>query len=209
MPFTNLNTITVRGKYYRMDGDPATGSVRLQATLVLRDPTANEIVWPTALTEELVDGYFEMQVPATDDPDVAPTNFVYTVTETIEGQANTYVIEAPLATPGGVIDLADVIPLEGTVPGATYTLQQVYSWQGAWDAGTAYVNRDTVFHDGSTWLATGDTLAGEEPGVAGVWEVMAQQGSPGINVNPHPIDWTFATVAPAAPNVLDIWVPIP
>lgn len=208
MPFTNLNTIIVKGTYFRMDGEPATGTVTLRATLVLRDPLANEIVWPTVLSEDLVNGHFEMAVPATDDPDVTPTGFIYTVTEDIEGQTNTYTIELPRATPGGQLDLADVIPVQGTVPGATYILQSVYSWQGAWDPGTAYVNRDTVSHEGSSWLATGDTVAGQEPGVDGVWEPLAMKGEPGITVHPHPIDWTFDVAPPADPDVLDIWVPI-
>lgn len=51
------------------------------------------------------------------------------------------------------------------VPGLT--------WQGDWDDEAAYAERDAVVHAGSAWIATGAAAAGDEPGVAVMWDLLA------------------------------------
>lgn len=52
-------------------------------------------------------------------------------------------------------------------------------WRGAWDSTIAYATDDAVSHNGSSWIASSSTLAGDEPGVAAVWQVLANQGATG------------------------------
>jgi len=50
------------------------------------------------------------------------------------------------------------------------------TWRGTWASGTAYARNDAVHHAGAAWLATADTAAGEEPGVAAAWSRLAAPG---------------------------------
>lgn len=52
-------------------------------------------------------------------------------------------------------------------------------WRGAWDATIAYAANDTVQHNGTSWVTSVATVAGDEPGVAAAWEILAQQGATG------------------------------
>ena len=53
-------------------------------------------------------------------------------------------------------------------------------WRGTWDALVDYVNDDAVFHNGSSWFASGDPGIGDEPSdVSLVWWPLALQGAQG------------------------------
>jgi hypothetical protein len=59
----------------------------------------------------------------------------------------------------------------------TWTLAQ---WKNAWAIGTAYARGEKVSHEGSSYIATADTTAGQEPGVHASWDPLALQGDQGI-----------------------------
>lgn len=125
MPFTRLDLITVTGKYILLNGSPAAGTVSFAASQTLIDSVANEIVVPVAITAVLgVDGTVSVVLPATDDPDLAPTGWAYTVTENILGARvqRTYMIQLSVSLPGDTVDLADLVPVEAVTPTSPYAL---------------------------------------------------------------------------------------
>lgn len=51
------------------------------------------------------------------------------------------------------------------------------SWRGPWDAGTVYEPRDAVAHEGASYVADVQTVAGDEPGVSAKWDLLAKAGT--------------------------------
>ncbi len=131
MPFSNLNLITVTGKYLLLNGTPAKGVVTFVPSTVLLDMVANEIVYPVEIDATLSNttGTFSIQLPATDDTDLSPIHWTYTVTEKITGSARSrsFTMEVPVNSPGGTIDMADVTPVDASVPSLTYVLVSTYN----------------------------------------------------------------------------------
>jgi hypothetical protein len=68
-------------------------------------------------------------------------------------------------------------PTGPTGPSGPYGL----NWDGDWVVSTAYVLRDTVYYDGSSWVCiTAHTSnAFNVPGVGSEWEILAQRGGTG------------------------------
>lgn len=129
MPFTNLDLRTVEGKILLLNGEPAVGAVRFEASAILTDPVSDEIIYPVPMVAPLdVDGSFSIELPATDDPDMDQP-FTYMVTEQIQGtKGRSYPIEVPYNTPGGVLNLADVAQAVPAGPAtATYVLVQQHN----------------------------------------------------------------------------------
>jgi hypothetical protein len=131
-----LDLVTVRGEYRWLDDSlPLAGSkVTFRAQVDLREHSEPLIILraPIIVNVSTVDGTFSIDLPATDDPDVTPTGFVYEVTEHIVGPDGAYGrprfnISVPLATPGGVLDLADVAPTTATTPNFSYVLASAHN----------------------------------------------------------------------------------
>ena len=55
------------------------------------------------------------------------------------------------------------------------------SWKGAWDSGTAYVERDVVSHGGSSWWAK-QPSTGVEPAEGATWSLVASKGEQGDGI---------------------------
>ena len=53
------------------------------------------------------------------------------------------------------------------------------TWKGAYSGTATYAKDDAVQYNGSSYVATGAVSAGLVPGVAPVWELMAQKGAGG------------------------------
>jgi hypothetical protein len=51
------------------------------------------------------------------------------------------------------------------------------TWQGPWSAGASYAKDDAVQHTGSSYVATAAVDPGLVPGVAPVWQLLAQKGA--------------------------------
>jgi hypothetical protein len=123
MPITGLQLITVTGKYLNLsDGSPANGKVEFTPTTVLRNTVANEIIYPFPIVANLSgSGTFSIQLPATDDPDITPQGWLYSVTEKITEKITgssinrTFTMAVPYDSPSNALDMADVI---GNVDGA-------------------------------------------------------------------------------------------
>ena len=117
---TSWQTVRVFGTYKRFDmGEAAHGAVTFEPVLVTAPEGAGRtVVLPKPRTVTLdAAGKIDIQLPATDDPDIAPTGWAYHVTEKIgRSEARAYFIHVPLA--GGDIDLAtapQVVPIDPMV----------------------------------------------------------------------------------------------
>lgn len=107
------NLVEVRLRAHYLDGSPAKGSVTAKAQLrrfLDEDSVAPFLVVANDITAKFNNqGLAVLYLPATDDPDITPRNFTYTITESIVGvPANEYEIEVPLAMQASGIELARV-----------------------------------------------------------------------------------------------------
>lgn len=108
----NWDLVPVRGKFVGTDGTPLAGY------RIIFTPRAGRLTNPDELTTLIgrsksatldENGAFEIYLPATDDPDVVPTDFTFTVKEDFPG-GSTYDIEVPLDKKEEGIELALVAP---------------------------------------------------------------------------------------------------
>lgn len=102
-------TVRVTAHYLLRDGSVPTGTVTFSSPQVLRADGA--IVMPVDIVATLDGtGAIDIQLPATNDPDVSPAGWAYTVQERIDGCAGRRFAMAVDAD-GGDIDLATVAPV--------------------------------------------------------------------------------------------------
>jgi len=105
---TNLSTITITGSYVDYSGTAISGQITFTLGDVLRSGIDNVMVAPSTVVVPLVAGSFSVTLPATNDPDIIPNPYTYTVVESFVG-GRTYTISVPYN--GGSLDLADISPL--------------------------------------------------------------------------------------------------
>lgn len=104
---SNLSTRTVTGNYVSPDGNPIAGQVRFTLPDSLISPAEGKIVVESSKTATLdANGSFSVTIPVTNDTDVSPLNYLYTVTELFPG-GRTYTISLPAGAP---IDISTIAP---------------------------------------------------------------------------------------------------
>lgn len=132
----DLDLVTVRGRYVRLDGTPVAGTVEFSTTNVLTDPASLTTIVPATILAPLdAAGAFSIDLPASDDPDVTPTGWTYSVRENFTGGRPTYSITVPAAAKATGVDLAVVSP----VPASAGTSTQAFVLMGAFTALAARV----------------------------------------------------------------------
>ena len=104
----SLTTVSITGNYVDYEGNPIQGQVRFTLGDVLRNGTDDQMVAPSSVVVALSAGAFSVILPATNDPDIVPTTFLYTVEESFPG-GRSYTISVPFDTIGS-LDLADISP---------------------------------------------------------------------------------------------------
>lgn len=103
------STVRVTARYLLRDGSVPTGTVTFSSQQILRADGA--IVMPVDIVAQLDgNGAIDLQLPATNDPDISPAGWAYTVQERIDGCAGRRFAMAVDAA-GGDIDLATVAPV--------------------------------------------------------------------------------------------------
>lgn len=109
----DYDTVPVRGRYVYLDGTPATGQIRFTGKVIVTSGATDTIIVPTSITATLdASGGFTVNLPATDDPDVLPNGWTYTVEEKLTpGGTRTFDIDVPLSAKAAGIDLSEVAPL--------------------------------------------------------------------------------------------------
>lgn len=120
----SLDTITVTGTFLDHNGDPQSGTVRFTTTQLLQSSSDNLFITPGAYETPLdVNGSFSIDLPATDDPEWVPQGYTYQLAVTLENFTRIWSIAIPWTTPGGTVDLADVLPNEDVNAPASYVLR--------------------------------------------------------------------------------------
>jgi len=104
----NLTQVSVTGTYVDFAGTAIAGQIRFTLTSFLQNGIDNQMVAPSSVVVPLVNGTFTTQLPATNDPDIIPTAFLYTVEESFVG-GRTYTISLPYDSVG-TLDLIDLSP---------------------------------------------------------------------------------------------------
>lgn len=104
----NINTVSITGNYVDYEGNPIQGQIRFTLGEVLRSGIDDQMVAPSSVVVPLSAGAFTVTLPATNDPDVVPNPYTYTVEESFPGGRN-YTISIPYNTVGA-LDLADISP---------------------------------------------------------------------------------------------------
>jgi hypothetical protein len=123
---TSLSTVTVVGTYVSLIGNPISGSLTFQPVTILKETNANVIIMPSYVTKTLdANGSFSVTLPCTDDTDVTPEPFVYTVVENFTN-GRTFKMALPLSLVGTTVNLADVLPSVTSVDAASYTTTDNY-----------------------------------------------------------------------------------
>lgn len=129
----DLQTVVIQGTYVDYLGLPLTGTIEFTATVGLISEATHTAVRPTVIVGKLAtgtgalkaaDGIAALVIPATDDADVTPTGWTWTVTEKVSNAAGVNVSKQPfnLAAPlaGDPIDLPSASPSTPPVtPGTT------------------------------------------------------------------------------------------
>jgi len=126
----SLTTVQITGNYVDFEGKAMQGQVRFTLGDVLRNGTDDQMVAPSSVVVALSAGAFSVTLPATNDPDVVPVNFVYTVEESFPG-GRTYTISVPYDTVGS-LDLADLSPTPTLSDTFTQAIDQT-SWSALED----------------------------------------------------------------------------
>lgn len=94
-----LNLVTITGHFYGPDGTPLKGSIAFSpAAPVLTSSLYGSIVTGGASATLDNTGTFTITLLATNDPNVSPVGWTYTVTETINGSSRSYALALPLET---------------------------------------------------------------------------------------------------------------
>ena len=104
----SLTTVVITGNYVDFEGNAIEGQIRFSISEVLRNGTDDQMIAPSSVVVPLVNGSFSVTVPATNDPDIVPNPFVYTIEESFSG-GRSYSISIPYTTTGS-LDLADISP---------------------------------------------------------------------------------------------------
>lgn len=102
-----LNLVTVFGEYLDVEKDPYTGTVEFTPTAWLADQP-DAVIVPMVPTVVKLDseGKFSTRLVATNSPSVNPENWVYKITETINGYSRTFYAKIEESC-----SMADLVPL--------------------------------------------------------------------------------------------------
>ena len=112
--------ITVTGTYLLPTGEPASGSVSFTLTAPMRDASTDVTITPQEQVVALDgSGSISINLYANDDDTTQPDGVTYEVNERLnETGYNKYFFTLNSNSPGGVFNLADVVP--NTEPIVTY-----------------------------------------------------------------------------------------
>jgi hypothetical protein len=114
----NVTTVTVLGTFLTPEGDPSTGTVSFTPSAWLLNSGANIAIPNSSVTKTLgTAGNFSALLPITDDPDLSPSGWIYSVSEVVDGVSQSYNIAIPgTIAAGGTVFLADLAPVAPAGP---------------------------------------------------------------------------------------------
>jgi hypothetical protein len=108
----NVSTLVVLGTFLTPEGNPSTGTITFTPSRWLTNSGADVAIPNSSVTKTLgTAGNFSVTLPVTDDGDLQPANWFYTVSEVIDGVSQSYSLLLPgTAGTGGTVYLADLAP---------------------------------------------------------------------------------------------------
>jgi hypothetical protein len=108
----NVSTLVVIGTFLTPEGNPSTGTITFTPSRWLTNSGADVAIPNSSVTKTLgTAGNFSVTLPVTDDGDLQPANWFYTVSEVIDGVSQSYSLLLPgTAGTGGTVYLADLAP---------------------------------------------------------------------------------------------------
>jgi len=108
----NVSTLVVLGTFLTPEGNPSTGTITFTPSRWLTNSGANVALPNSGVTKTLgTAGNFSVTLPVTDDGDLQPANWYYTVSEVVDGVSQSYAMLLPgTAGSGGTVYLADLAP---------------------------------------------------------------------------------------------------
>jgi hypothetical protein len=108
----NVSTLVVLGTFLTPEGNPSTGTITFTPSRWLTNSGANVALPNSGVTKTLgTAGNFTVTLPVTDDGDLQPANWYYTVSEVVDGVSQSYALLLPgTAGSGGTVFLADLAP---------------------------------------------------------------------------------------------------
>lgn len=185
----NVSTVRVTGYYVDAHGDPAYGSLRFTLSSRVNDPGGDQIIVQTRVDVTLDGGKFAVDLPATDDPDLAPSQNYYTVDVLIRGTTRqTYPIALPAAL--GTVDLADVLPVDVGAVAPEYVLLRLASLTDVDVTGAG--DGDVLAFNATTGLFVAAPIAPGGGGSGGAGTAgqprFTGQGPPGLVLGANPSD---------------------
>ena len=109
----NVDTATVTGTFLGFDGIPAAGTVTFfPVPMVVTDPFAGVVLLPTPVVATLdAEGAFSVELVATDDTDLNPTDWAYGVALRLSPAANPDRF-LMYALSGSTTDLSAAMPVD-------------------------------------------------------------------------------------------------
>lgn len=122
----SLSTCTVVGTYVDLQGNPVRGSINFTPQTILKETAANVIIIPVVIQKTFdATGSFSVVLPVTNDNDVTPQPFIYTIEENFTG-GRTIQIALPLSVAGTTQNLADLLPALESAEAASYVTVDQY-----------------------------------------------------------------------------------
>jgi hypothetical protein len=122
----SLSTCTVIGTYVNLLGNPVSGSINFTPQTILKEVAANVIIIPSVIQKTFdATGSFSVVLPVTNDTDVAPQPFVYTIEENFTS-GRTIRISLPLSVAGTTQNLADLLPALSSAEAASIVTVDQY-----------------------------------------------------------------------------------
>ncbi len=108
----NVTTLVVLGTFLTPEGNPSTGTITFTPSRWLTNSGADVAIPNSSVTKTLgTAGDFQVTLPVTDDADLQPANWFYTVSEVVDGVSQSYAVLLPgTAGAGGTVYLADLAP---------------------------------------------------------------------------------------------------
>jgi hypothetical protein len=138
---------TVTGKYIATDGTVVSGTITFTTPQIVIVPLNGMVVVPKDINVSLdEEGAFSVVLPATNDPDIQPWGWTYTVTENLDTQnGRTFYMEVPQGQTTDISTVAPVAQSLGTVTyiGPAIDLALVYT---TGDEPSASLTEDTPGH---------------------------------------------------------------
>lgn len=146
----SLSVINLRGTYFANGGSAGVGYLQIYSEVYLQSPGDLAMVAPVNAYVALdSNGFFSIDLPATNDPQFTPVNYAYTIKEVLTDGVRAYRIYVPYDTPlvedpidgemRRILDLATVSPIENVPEPQMYVLLSTANIPG----GYAKVDADT------------------------------------------------------------------